>query len=70
MDVEFPQIEHHLAGFQFIDGFEIFDDRLQAISIFGGPVQELHVDFRVVEGAVEQGMDKTLDIENRRFQFV
>ena len=70
MEAGASQIDSYWACFQFIDGFEIFDDRLQAISIFGGPVQELHIDFRVIEGAVEQGMDKTLDVKNRRFQFM
>lgn len=69
-EVESLQFEHQLAGFVFGNRFQVFHNGREAIQIFCGPFQIGAVHGGVFQRAVEQGVQKALDIENRGFEFV
>ena len=72
---DFQQIEGHQldverARFHLGDDVQIFQQPRHPVDVFRGLEQELAVDLRVVQPALKQRQDESLDVENRRLQLV
>ena len=64
------QVGRFFAPLDLRQAQQVFDDRIEPIGLPGDDRQKPHGVVAVVERAVEQGFDETLDRGDRRFQFM
>src|SRR5260370_13693606 len=64
------QVEYYAAGFEGGNRQQVFDEQAQSLGVAGDGLEEFDGDFRIVAGAVQEGLDIALDERERRAQFM